>query len=436
MGFHLAELLSIENQDIVLVDLDQRVLDYASNHLDLLTMRGDATSMSLLKQANVANADLMLAVTASEEVNLIAAIMAKKMGAKKTIARVNKEDYLTDTGRDTVCSLGIDQLISPRGLAADEIELLVRQCSFTDAFDFEEGKLSLVGITLDSHSSLVGLTVKSIDLFKQEPDLMPIAILRGHKTIIPRGDTLFRANDHVYFITRPDRKGQIETFVGRRQLSVSRIMIMGGTELARDTACRLQENYSVTIVEREAERCKVLAEKLNKSLVINGDYTNFDLLEEEGLSEMDVFIALTENSETNIIACLTAKNHGVYKTIAQVENKDYIHVSQDIGVDTLINKRLMAANNVFRFVRKGRIEAITSLHGVDAEVIEYVITKNNRMTKKPLRALHFPETAIIGGVIRGEESLIPNGDFQLALNDRVIVFALPEAISRLETLFR
>ncbi|MEM8585356.1 MAG: Trk system potassium transporter TrkA [Bacteroidota bacterium] len=436
MGFHLAELLSIENQDIILIDLDQRVLDYASNHLDLLTLRGDATSMSLLKQAAVESTDLVLAVTASEEVNLIVAILAKKLGARKVIARVNKEDYLTDAGRETVCSLGIDQLISPRQLAADEIELLVKQCSFTDAFDFEEGKLSLVGITLDSHSSLVGLTVKNIALFKQEPDLMPIAILRGHKTIIPKGDTLFRANDHVYFITRPDRKGQIETFVGRRQMSVNRVMIMGGTALAHDTACRLQEHYSVTIVEREEEQCRRLAEKLDRSLVIHGDYTNFDLLKEEGLSDMDVFIALTENSETNIIACLTAKNHGVYKTIAQVENKDYIHVSQDIGVDTLINKRLMAANNVFRFVRKGRIEAITSLHGVDAEVIEYVITKNNRMTKKPLKGLHFPDTAIIGGVIRGEESLIPNGDFQLALNDRVIVFALPEAISRLETLFR
>ncbi|MEM6879674.1 MAG: Trk system potassium transporter TrkA, partial [Bacteroidota bacterium] len=401
MGFHLAELLSIENQDIVLIDLDQNVLEYASTQLDLLTMRGDATSMSLLKQAGAPTANLVLAVTASEEVNLMVAILAKKMGARKVIARVNKEDYLSEAGRDTISSLGIDQLISPRQLAANEIELLVKQCSFTDAFDFEEGKLSLVGITLDSHSTLVGLTVKNIALFKKEPDLMPIAILRGHKTIIPRGDTLFRANDHVYFITRPDRKEQIETFVGRRQLSVKRVMIMGGTALARDTACRLQENYAVTIIERQAERCKQLAEKLDKSLVIHGDYTNFTLLEGEGLSEMDVFIALTENSETNIIACLTAKNYGVYKTIAQVENKDYIHVSQDIGVDTLINKRLMAANNIFRFVRKGRIEAITSLHGVDAEVIEYVITKNNKMTRKPLKDLHFPDTAIVGGVIRG-----------------------------------
>jgi len=159
------------------------------------------------------------------------------------------------------------------------------------------------------------------------------------------------------------------------------------------------------------------------------------LLEEEGLNQMDAFIALSNNSETNIIASLTAKNHGVYKTVAQVENKEYIHISQNIGVDTLINKKLIAANNIFRFIRKGKVEAITSLHGVDAEVIEYVIHKNNQTTKKPIKDLHFPKTALIGGVIRGEEALIPDGDFQLQLNDKVIVFALPEAIDRLEQIF-
>lgn len=436
VGFHLAELLSYENQDIILIDQEQEVLDFAGTHLDVLSMRGDAASLEVLERAKVNSADLFLAVTTSEKTNLITAILAKKLGAKTVIARVNNEEYLQCDAKETICSLGIDHLISPRQLAASEIELLVKQCSFTDAFDFEDGKLSLVGITLDGDSDLVGLHLRDIKQFRSQPDLMPIAILRGHRTIIPRGDTLFRANDHVYFITRPQRKSEIEQFVGKRQLKVKRVMIMGGTSLAVATAARLQDKYGVTIVERDNLTCKHLTEQLNNVLVINGDYTNFDLLEEEGLSQMDVFIALTDNSETNIIASLTAKNHGVYKTIAQVENKEYVHISQDIGVDTLINKKLIAANNIFRFVRKGRIEAITSLHGVDAEVIEYIITKNNKLTRKPLKELHFPDTAIIGGVIRGEQSMIPDGDFQLQLNDRVIVFALPEAISRLETFFK
>ncbi|MCB0663960.1 MAG: NAD-binding protein, partial [Saprospiraceae bacterium] len=177
-------------------------------------------------------------------------------------------------------------------------------------------------------------------------------------------------------------------------------------------------------------------ECLSNALVINGDGSNISLLEEEGLSRMDAFLALTPNSETNIIASLTAKNHGVFKTIAQVENREYTFISQDIGVDTLINKKLIAANNIFRFVRKGRVEAITSLHGVDAEVIEFVIHKENRLTKKPLRDLKFPKTALVGGVIRGEESLIPTGDFQFQVDDKVIIFALPEAIGKIEQYFR
>lgn len=436
VGFHLAELLAFENQDIVLIDNDQEVLDYAGTHLDVLTIKGDSASIQILEKAQVDNANLVLAVTTSEKTNLVTAVLAKKMGARKVIARVSNEEYLEEDNKETICSLGIDHLISPRQLAATEILRLVRQCSFTDIFEFEDGKLSLVGVTIDNSSPLVGTQLHDINRFNTEIDLRPIAILRGHRTIIPRGDTQLLRNDHVYFITRPARIRALEDFVGKTQREVKRIMILGGNELSIATARMLQEDYQVTIVERSRQRCKRLNEKLNRVLVINGDYANFDLLEEEGLSQMDAFIALTENSETNIIACLTAENHGVFKTIAQVENKEYVHISQNIGVDTLINKKLIAANNIFRFVRKGQVEAITSLHGVEAEVIEYAITKNNQLTRKPLKDLHFPDTALVGGVVRGDESLIPDGSFQLQLHDRVIVFALPEAISRLETLFR
>ena len=211
---------------------------------------------------------------------------------------------------------------------------------------------------------------------------------------------------------------------------------MGGTELAISTARLLQNDYHVTIVEQSKRRCQFINEQLDNVLVIKGDYTNVDLLEEEGLDRMDAFIALTGNSETNIISCLTARNHGVFKTIAQVENKAYIHISQNIGVDTLINKKLLAANSIFHHVRKGNIEAITSLQGVDAEVIEYVLTKSNQLTKKPLKNLHFPDTALVGGIIRGEQTLIPDGDTRMEIGDKVIVFALPSAIKRLEELFR
>lgn len=436
VGFHLAELLTYENQDIVLIDNNQDVLDYAATHLDVLTIGGDCAAVEVLERADISAAKLFLAVTTSEKTNLITAILAKKMGAKQVIARVSSENYLEPDQRRMFQELGVDNLISPRKLAAEEIYRLLQQCSFTDIFEFEDGKLSLLGATLDDKSVLVDLRLRDMPSYDFEVDLRPIAILRGHRTIIPRGDTVLRRNDRIYFITRSDRTEEVGAIIGKKQIDVKNVMILGGNDLGVATAKRLEKEYNVTLVEKDKSRCRKLNEELNNTLIINGDFTNFDLLEEEGLGRMDAFIALTTNSETNIIASLTAKNHGVYKTIAQVENKEYVHISQNIGVDTLINKKLIAANNIFRYVRKGHVEAITSLHGVDAEVIEYVVHKNNQLTRKPLKDLHFPETALIGGVIRGEESLIPGGDFQLQLGDKVIVFALPEAISKLEQLFR
>jgi trk system potassium uptake protein len=436
VGFHLAELLAYEDKDIVLIDTDQDVLDYASTHLDVLSIRGDSASPFILQKAGVEKAYLFLAVTTSEKTNLVAATLAKKLGAKQTIARVNSPEYLKEEHREMFRELGIDTLISPQELAAAEIVRLVEQCSFTDIFEFEQGKIALTGITLDEYSQLVNIPLSSFDQFCPHEKVRPIAILRGHKTIIPRGDTVLRRGDHIYFITKNEHINDIHTLVGRRKVNLKNIMIIGGSALALSTALRLESKYNVTLIERSKDVCKELSEQLQNTLIIHGDASNISLLEEEGISRMDAFIALSPNSETNIIASLTAKNFGVYKTIAQVENKEYTHISQNIGVDTLINKKLIAANNIFRFVRQGRIEAITSLHGVDAEVIEFVVTKNNQLTKKNLRDLHFPKTALIGGVIRGNDSLIPNGDFRLEVDDKVIVFALPEAIGKIEQLFR
>ena len=436
VGFHLAQLLAIENQDIVLIDQNQDVLDYAAGHLDVLTLRGDCASIDILEQANAQNADLVLAVTTSEKTNLITTILAKKMGARQTTARVSNQEYLVEDQRQLFRELGVDNVISPTLLAVEEISRLVQQIAFTDIFEFENGKISLVGITLGQHSPLLNVRLSDLPEFALEVDLRPIAILRGHKTIIPRGESVLQRNDHVYFITQKDRLDDLRSIVDRKKIEIRNVMVLGGSELSIATAKRLEKDYQVTLVERDKECCKRFAEKLERALIINGDYSNFDLLDEEGLKNMDAFIALTDNAETNIIACLTAKNYGVLKTIALVENKEYIHISQNIGVDTLINKKLIAANNIFRYVRKGKIEAITSLHGVDAEVIEYLVHKKNQLTKKPIKDLHFPETALIGGVIRGDQSMIPDGEFQLELGDKVIVFAMPKAIPKLEQLFR
>ncbi|MCO6486089.1 MAG: Trk system potassium transporter TrkA [Saprospiraceae bacterium] len=436
IGFHLAKLLSFEQKNIVLIDINAEVLEYAQSHLDVQVIRGDSGSVGVLKEAGAEDADLFLAVTTSEKTNLVTAILAKKMGARQTIARVSNIEYLDAANRELFQELGIDSLISPRALAAQEIERLVKQRSLTDHFEFEEGKISLFGITLEHHSPAVNRTIDEITAHHPGIRFKPIAILRGHQTIIPRGGTVLLRNDHLYFITSRHQIKEVLSLFGKEIQPARRIMIVGGTDVGIRTAELLEKDYHVTIVEDNKNICKDLVETLKKTLVVKGDPGNIELLREEGLEQMDVFIAVTPNSETNIITSLMAKECGIAKTIALVENADYTHISQNIGVDTIINKKLIAANNIFRYVRKGKIEAITSLHGVDAEIIEFVVQKSNRLTRVPLRELHFPEHALIGGVIRRDESMIPDGNFQLQLDDKVIVFALPEAIQAVEKMFR
>ncbi|MEL7121483.1 MAG: Trk system potassium transporter TrkA [Bacteroidota bacterium] len=436
VGFHLAELLSHENQDITLIDTDQEVLDHAATHLDVLTLRGDSSSMEVLKEAKAQKAGLVLAVTTSEKNNILTAMLAKRMGASKTIARVKSDEYLNTEQEKTLNDLGVDTLISPQKLASDEIKRLVRQCSFTDVFEFDNGKINLVGFQIYGNSPLLNENVEQIEHRYDDMQIKLVAILRGNETILPSPTTYLRRNDHIYFVTRKEHIDFLAGIVEKRKTSVRNIMILGGSDLSLATAQCLEGNYNITLIEKDKDRCKQLTEHLSHTLVINGNTSNIDLLEEEGLSNMDAFIALTENFETNIIASLAAKNHGVYKTIAQVEHKEYIHLSQNLGVDTLINKKLIAANNIFRYIRKGQIEAITSLSGVDAEVIEFVVNKENYLTKKPLKDLHIPKAALVAGIVRNHKGIIPDKDFQLQLNDKVIVFCMPEAISKLEKLFR
>jgi trk system potassium uptake protein TrkA len=436
MGFHLAQLLSYEKQDITLIDTNQDVLDYAQSHLDVLVIQGDSSSVEILKNADIQKAQLFLAVTASEKNNLISAIIAKNLGVKQTIARVKNLEYLEPIQREHFSNLGIDHMISPIQLASQEIERLVRHCEVTDNFEFEGGKLNLNGITIDNSSNWAGQSLEAISKLSRKDVFYPIAILRADQTILPRPNTIIQDRDHIYFMSQKDKLNELVELLGKELVKVKNIMIIGGTELGLQTAKLLEHKYNVTLVEKNRETCRRFVAQLDNTLVVKGDPSNIELLLEEGLTEMDAFIALTPNSETNILTSLMAEHNGVYKTIALVDNTAYTHISQNIGVDTLINKKLIAANNIFRFVRKGKIEAIATPHGVRAEIIEFVVQKSNRLTKKPLRELRFPENSLIGGVIRGEETIIPTGEFQLQIQDKVIIFTMPESIGKVEKLFR
>ena len=435
VGFHLARLLADESQDIILIDTNSDVLSYAESHLDVFTLKGDSTSIKTLKEANAENADLLIAATSSENVNLITAIISKKLGVKKVIARISKTELLEENEMVSFSSLGIDSLFSPSQLASQEILRLLEEAALTDIFEFEGGKLNLIGITLSDHSPIINQTIEQTASLNPQLSFKPIAIKRGTETIIPRKTTKFKLNDTIYFISKKEGINTILQISHKEKRKIRNVLILGGSSVGIQTAQLLEKKYKVKLIEKNKAKCYQLSEQLNSALIICGDGSDVELLEEESLSDMDAFIALTGNSETNIMASLVAKNHNIPKTISMVENIDYINLSQSIGVDTLINKKLIAANNIFRHIRKGRVKAITSLHGVDAEVIEYEVNPGSKVTKCQIKNLNFPKKALIGGVVREEESYLPFGDFQIKPGDKVVVFSVPEVINQVENFF-
>lgn len=438
VGFHLAKLLSYESQDITLIDTNKESLAYAESHLDIRVLRGDATSISLLKDARVANSDLVIGVTSSETTNITLCLLAKQLGSKRTIARISNTEFVEHREVIKFHELGIDELISPEELAATEIKLLLGQSAFNDTYEFEGGRLIMVGVSLPKGAPFVGKLVREAAEVFPGLHFMPVAMQRRgtQYTIIPRGDTPFKEEDQVYFITDQEGMEELYKLTGKKKEQIRNVMILGGSKVGTKAARDLCElRFNVKIIEKDKNKAFEIAEMLPNALVINGDCRNVEVLEEESLESMDAFIAVTGNSETNIMSCLVAKSRHVKKTIALVENMDYFQISQSIGVDTLINKKLLAANNIFRYIRRGEVVALTRLNNLNAEILEFVVKPTSEVNGELIRELNFPREAIIGGVIRDNKGIIALGDFTILEGDRVVVCCLPSAIKRVEKLF-
>ncbi len=438
VGFHLAKLLSFEAQDITLIDNDRDSLYYADAHLDIRTVKGDATSIKILKEAQVKDADLVIGVTSSETTNITVCVLAKQLGAKKTIARIANTEFLENKEEIGFTRFGIDELISPEALAAKEIELLLNQTAFNDTYEFEGGALTMVGLSLPSSAPFVGKSVKETARIFPEIHFMPIALRRNglQDTVIPRGDTIFQSGDQVYFITTKGGVSNLYKLTGKVRQEMKNVMILGGSKIGRKTSrdlCRKKMN--VKLIESNKATAYDLADELPKALVIHGDGRNVELLEEENIQDMDAFIAVSGNSETNIMTCLMAKSKKVKRTIALVENMDYFQLSHSIGIDTLINKKLLAANNIFRYVRKGEVVAITRLNNMEAELLEFVVKPSSKVCNRRIIDLNFPRAAIIGGIIREGEGQIALGNFTIRAGDRAVICCLPDAIQKVEKLF-
>ncbi len=430
VGYHLAKLLRKESHNVVLIDTRASILTRADSELDLLTIHGNAYSISILDKAGVSDADLLIAVTSSETANLTIATIGKQLGAKKTISRVNSSEFHKLKDRLDLDKLGIDVVISPEELASKEIIRLLKRSAFSNAFDFEFGKLTLLGVYLEEGSSIIEKRVSDFMSFDLKNQYKVIALERNGIPIIPDQNFVYLKNDHVFFLCLPSGIEQIRELCGKRKLDVNNVMILGGGNIGYNSAKKLSRKKHVKLIESDSERCQELADKLPDTLVINDDGHNVHQLEDENISEMDAFIAVTGNSETNIMSCLVAKNHGVKKTIAMVENIDYINLSQTIGIDTLINKKLIAANNIFRYVRRADILNIAGIHGIDAEAIEIQVNQNSKVTQKTIGELKLPNDAVIGGIIRNDEGIIAYPAFQINANDKVVIFALPDSIKK------
>lgn len=438
VGFHLAKLLSYEAQEITLIDTDKESLSYADSHLDIRVLRGDATSIEVLQDAKVASSSLVIGVTASETTNLTLCLLAKQLGCKRTIARISNTEFMDNRDLIKFDELGIDELISPEELAATEIQLLLNQSAFNDTYEFEDGLLTMIGVFLPKSAPFVGKMVKEAAKIFPELHFMPIALQRmgTQYTLIPRGDTVFKEGDQVYFITSAEGVEELYKLTGMQKKEIKNVMILGGSKVGFKTARDLCNNkFNVKLIERNKEKAFDIADDLPHALVINGDGRNVELLDEESLESMDAFIAVTGNSETNIMSCLVAKSKKIKKTIALVENMDYFQLSHSIGVDTLINKKLLAANNIFRYIRRGEVLALTRLNNLNAEILEFEVKATSLVNGEIIRELNFPREASIGGVIRDGKGIIALGDFKILEGDRVVVCCLPKAIPKIEKLF-
>jgi trk system potassium uptake protein TrkA len=435
VGTHLAKMLSNENHEIILIDSEDSRLKPIDSSLDVLTYHGSSTNVKILQDALRKKTDLFIAVTHSEDTNITSAILAKRFGALKTIARIDNIDYLEVSTYEFFKSLGIDSLIYPELIAAREVLGLLHETGTSEFMEFSGGKLSMFVQKLDEKAPILNKSLEEISISHRTDKYRAVAIKRNDKTIIPRGNEQFQIGDLVFVVSTREGIDEMMTTSGKESFEAKNIMILGGSRIGKHVALYLQKNCEVKLIDLSIEKCEQLAEILEKTLVINGDGRNVDLLEKEGIKQMDAFIAVTGNSETNILSCLLAKKMGVKRTIAEVENMEYINLAENTGIDTIINKKISAASRIFRHTANPNVTQVKYMTGTEAEVLEFNVPVNAKITRGTLRGIDFPRDAIVGGGTRDGVPFIATGDTIIKANDKVVVFTLPSAYEALSKFF-
>ena len=445
VGSHLAKMLSLEANEITVIDDQPARLRKLAATADVATLLGAPSSIGLLREAGCEKADLFIAVNPGlgQSVNIVSALLAKKIGAKRVIARIDDEDYLSPENKLLFKDMGLDMMFFPEKIASDEIVDQLRHNASTDTLDFARGKLQLAVFKLDDDSPLLDMNVRDfshkVKEMQEGADFRIVAISRGGETLIPSFDTAFKYKDYLYIITCRDGMPALLKFLGKDQIDVRRVLILGGSDVGKIVASRLAalKLDDIKIIEIKPDRCRQLSEELPDAVSVScGDARNADFLLEEDIRGYQAVLAVTGSDEANILCSVVAKKLGVPRVIAQVENLEYLRLAEDMGVDSVVNKKLITAGRIFKFTLSDKVRSVRYMGGTDAEVLEYTAAPGSRITKGTLKEIEFPRNAIIGGVIRGGDSFIAVGHSHIEAYDRVAVFALPDAVKEVDKMFK
>ncbi|GAB5519527.1 MAG: Trk system potassium transporter TrkA [Rhodothermales bacterium] len=438
VGFEVARILAMENHDVIVVDTDAESLAPVAERLDVLTVQGSGTSAELLEQIGVREAKIVVAVTAIDEVNIICCMLAERLGHDvTTIARIRSATLTKEHPALNAADFGINLIIQPEVSAADEVVQLIRRASATDVLTFADDRLHLVGMRIDPGSEAIDVPLEDIAAAHPEVAFQVMAVGRGIRTILPRGSERLRAGDQVFILSRPKYLQPILRFMGKGEAKIQHVMILGGGTLGQRVAQQLSAKKAmrVKLIESDTATAEDLACALPDVLVLNGDPTDIDLLVREGLSEMDALVAVTENEESNLVACLMAKHLEVRKTVGLLSKGAYIPISQSIGLDAAVSKKLAVSREILRFLRGKSVRNCATIHGIDTEVLEMTAQPRSAITKRSLEKLKLPSGILIGAVLHGKQVELASGETHIEPGDRAIVFALPGFVTKAERLF-
>jgi len=436
VGFHLAERLSEESEDVVLIDSSPTRAEDVGNRLDIMTVVGNGASLSVLEKAGIRNAKMVLAVTSVDEVNLIVGLAARRLGVEYVAARISSPDYYQKSSVLSGEALGIDLMINPERECARETLELLRNEVATDVASFADGRVDMIGLKVREGARIAGKSLRQLAAELPEHHYATAAIQRGEQTLLPKGDDTIEAGDHIYLLSPKNELGDIPQLTGYEPFKLQRVMIAGGSEEGLHIAELLgQTGVETTIIERDRQRCLELAEALPKALVLNGDATDLELLEMEGVAGMDAFVASTGNDDTNLLTSLLAKTLGARKVVALIDDFSYLQLIPRLEIDASVSPRLSTVNAILRDVRSERVTSVATLKGIDAEAIEFVVAEGSKIVCKRLDELRLPPGGRLGMLVRGEEVIVPQADTEIRPGDHVVVFALPTCIHDIEKLF-